>query len=118
LEPIYNVEIQGPEACLGGIYSCLNKKRGVVYEEQNLPGTPIFIVKAHLPVMESFGFDSFLRKSTGGQAFPQCSFDHWEAMESDPMEEGSMASNLVKTIRVRKGLVEDVPPLDRFLDKL
>lgn len=118
LEPIYNVEVQAPENALGGIYSCLNKKRGIVYEEQNIVGTPIFVVKAYLPVNESFGFTADLRAATGGQAFPQCSFDHWDAMESDPLSEDSQAQKVVRDIRVRKGLTEAIPPLDRFLDKM
>ena len=43
-------------------------------------GTPIFNLKAYLPVIESFGFKSTLRAATSGQAFPQCVFDHWETM--------------------------------------
>ena len=43
-------------------------------------GTPIFNLKAYLPVIESFGFTSTLRAATSGQAFPQCVFDHWETM--------------------------------------
>ena len=31
------------------------------------PGTPIFIVKAFLPVVESFGFETDLRYHTQGQ---------------------------------------------------
>ncbi len=34
------------------------------------PGTPIFIVKAFLPVMESFGFETDLRYHTQGQVSP------------------------------------------------
>lgn len=68
-----------PQA-LGGIYSVLNQKRGHVFEEVQRPGTPIFNLKAHLPVIESFGFTSTLRAATSGQAFPQCVFDHWETM--------------------------------------
>lgn len=40
----------------------------------------MFTVKAYLPVNESFGFNGELRSQTGGQAFPQCVFDHWELM--------------------------------------
>ena len=40
-----------------GIYGVLNKKRGIVFEESQVAGTPMFIVKAHLPVNESFGME-------------------------------------------------------------
>ncbi|CAM6032776.1 unnamed protein product [Sphagnum compactum] len=33
LEPVYLVEIQAPEGAIGGIYSVLNQKRGLVFEE-------------------------------------------------------------------------------------
>jgi elongation factor 2 len=79
-EPIYLVEIQCPENAIGGIYSVLNRRRGQVFSEEQRPGTPMFTVKAYLPVMESFGFTADLRGSTQGQAFPQNVFDHWEAM--------------------------------------
>lgn len=49
------MEIQCPEAAVGGIYGVLNRRRGVVFEESQIAGTPMFIVKAHLPVNESFG---------------------------------------------------------------
>ena len=63
--------LQCPEQALGGVYSVLNQKRGVVFEEQQRVGTPIFNLKAHLPVVESFGFTGTLRAATAGQAFPQ-----------------------------------------------
>ena len=65
------VEIVCPETGLGGIYSTLNKKRGHVFSEEQRPGTPMYTVKAYLPVAESFGFTGELRQATGGQAFPQ-----------------------------------------------
>lgn len=74
------VEIQCPENAIGGIYSTLNKRRGQVFSEEQRPGTPMFTVKAYLPVMESFGFNGDLRSQTAGQAFPQSVFDHWEIM--------------------------------------
>jgi hypothetical protein len=33
----------------------LNRRRGHVFEEHQVTGTPMFIVKAYLPVNESFG---------------------------------------------------------------
>jgi len=118
LEPVYLAEITCPENAVGGIYQCLNKRRGIVFEETQTPGTPMFVVKAHLPVAESFGFTAHLRSLTGGQAFPQCVFDHWEIMTSDPLDEGSTANKIVTGIRERKGLPPAIPPLDRFYDKL
>lgn len=45
----------------------LAKRRGHVTADVPKPGTPIFIVKAFLPVMESFGFETDLRYHTQGQ---------------------------------------------------
>merc|ERR1712038_726590 len=118
LEPIFQVEIQCPESAVGGIYGVLNKRRGHVYEESQVPGTPMFTVKAYLPVNESFGFVAHLRSATGGQAFPQCVFDHWEVLPSSPLDENSQSQKIVEGIRTRKGLVPQIPPLDRFYDKL
>jgi U5 small nuclear ribonucleoprotein component len=42
----------------------LAKRRGHVTADVPKPGTPIFIVKAFLPVMESFGFETDLRYHT------------------------------------------------------
>lgn len=55
--------MQCPEQVVGGIYGVLNRKRGHVFEESQVMGTPMFVVKAYLPVNESFGelFQSTLR---------------------------------------------------------
>lgn len=103
-EPVYLVEIQCPENAIGGIYSVLNKRRGQVFSEEQRVGTPMFTVKAYLPVMESFGFNADLRQATSGQAFPQSVFDHWEIMNGSPLDKGSKIEEMVKAIRTRKGL--------------
>jgi elongation factor 2 len=114
LEPVFLVEIQAPEGALGGIYGVLNQKRGMVFEEINRPGTPIYNVKAYLPVMESFGFNATLRAATGGQAFPTLMFDHWEQMASDPLDGTSQSGKIVLDIRKRKGLKPEVQPLNEY----
>ena len=83
-----------------------------------MQGTPLNVVRAHLPVSESFGFTAHLRSSTGGKAFPQCVFDHWEEFKGDPLDVNSKAHEIVKAIRKRKGLKEEVPSLSQYLDKL
>ena len=67
-----------------------------MFEEQQVAGTPMFVVKAYLPVNESFGFTADLRSNTGGQAFPQCVFDHWQILPGDPMELGSRPYQVVQ----------------------
>jgi len=117
-EPIFLVEIQCPQAAVGGIYTVMNRRRGQIIEEMQRPGTPLCTVKCYLPVMESFGFTAALREGTSGQAFPQCVFDHWKVINGDPFEAGSLAQKVIFQTRKRKGLPEEIPPLDRFLDKL
>jgi elongation factor 2 len=118
LEPIYLVEIQCPEVAVGGIYGVLNRRRGHVFEESQVVGTPMFMVRAYLPVNESFGFTADLRSNTGGQAFPQCVFDHWQILPGDPFDFTTKPGLVVQETRKRKGLSETIPPLDKYLDKL
>jgi len=118
MEPVYLVEIQCPEQVVGGIYGVLNRKRGHVFEESQVMGTPMFIVKAYLPVNESFGFTADLRSNTGGQAFPQCVFDHWQILQGDPNDAATKPAQVVADTRKRKGLKEGIPALDNYLDKL
>merc|ERR1712013_931044 len=118
MEPVYQGEIQCPENAVGGIYGVLNRRRGHVFEEAQTPGTPMFVVKAYLPVNESFGFTADLRSNTGGQAFPQCMFDHWQIMPGDPMAEGTKTYQIVEDCKARKGLKPGIPDLNNYLDKL
>ncbi|KAJ3185228.1 Elongation factor 2 [Gaertneriomyces sp. JEL0708] len=117
MEPVFLVEIQCPESAMGGIYGVLNKRRGHVFAEEQRPGTPMYNVKAYLPIMESFGFTADLRAATGGQAFPQSVFDHWQLMNGNPLEAGKL-QELIMGVRKRKGLTPEIPPLDRYYDKL
>jgi elongation factor 2 len=54
-EPVYLVEIQCPEQAMGGIYGVLNSRRGHVFFQEQKIGTPLYNIKAYMPVMESFG---------------------------------------------------------------
>ncbi|KAA8644123.1 elongation factor 2 [Aspergillus tanneri] len=119
LEPIFNVEIQVPEQAMGGIYGVLTRRRGHVYTEEQRPGTPLFNVKAYLPVNESFGFPSDLRQATGGQAFPQSVFDHWAILPGgSPLDPTTKPGQIILEMRKRKGLKEQVPGYENYYDKL
>ena len=40
-EPIFLVEITAPILAMGGVYNCLNTRRGIVIEEEQVAGTPL-----------------------------------------------------------------------------
>ena len=70
MEPIFNVEIQCPEVAIGGIYGCLNQRRGMVVSEESINGTPMHVVgKLGKIVLE-------IRKRKGLNEFP-FPLDHW-----------------------------------------
>ncbi len=129
MEPIYKVEMQAPADCVQAIYPVLQRRRGHVYLDSPKPGSPFFIVKAFLPVIDSFGFETDLRSYTQGQVFCQQIFDHWALVPGDPLDEniiihplepsppvGLARDFLIKTRR-RKGLPEDVN-ISKYFDEL
>lgn len=121
MEPMYKVEIQVPNTKVSIVYSSLAQKRGRVINEQATIGS-LVSVTGYLPVLESFGFNAFIREATSGQAFPQLVFDHWEEISGDPMDSSSKISQIVRDIRKRKDpknpKATEIPPLEYYLDKL
>ena len=93
-------------------------------------GADSFLILAHMPVAESFGFADELRTRTSGAASAMLMFSHWEpisgeAVETDPLfvpltedereehgEGGDVPTNvarrLVDGVRRRKGLMVEV----------
>ena len=118
IEPVYLAEITAPLLVCGGVHGVLSKRRGRAFDQTQREGTPLMTIKAYLPVLESFGFDKELRSATSGQAFPQMIFDHWEPLDGDAFTAGNRLNDQVRAVRKRKGLSEDVLPLDRYLDRL
>jgi len=116
VEPIFLVEIQCPEKAMSGVYNTLQMRRGFVFDVTQKSNQ--FTIKANLPVVESFGFTEALRAQTSGQAFPQCSFSHWQVMEESPFQKDGKVAALIAEIRKKKGLPVEVPALEKFLDKL
>merc|ERR1712060_903737 len=79
---------------------------------------PLTQIQAFLPVMESFGFTEMLRKSTGGQAFPQMKFSHWQMVAGDIYKEGSSAQEIVMSVRKREGLKVVLPDFGDYYDRV
>lgn len=81
---MYTCEIMATAEVLGRVYAVLSRREGRVLLEEMKEGTDMFIIKAVLPVAESFGFADEIRKRTSGLASPQLVFSHWEVISSDP----------------------------------
>jgi len=111
-EPIYLADIQTSQEAVGKIYSCVSKRRGQVIEEIPKLGTPLCLVRAYIPVMESFGFTAQLREETSGMAFPQLVFDHWKVMENE------LVIPQITEIRKRKQMNPQLPQFSDYNDKL
>uniref|UniRef100_A0A7R9TTD0 SNU114 homolog n=1 Tax=Micromonas pusilla TaxID=38833 RepID=A0A7R9TTD0_MICPS len=128
MEPVYAVEVQTPADCMSAIYTVLSKRRGHVIGDSPKPGTPVYTVKALLPAIESFGFETDLRYHTQGQAFGVSYFDHWAVVPGDPLDrsislrplEPSPVQHLAREFMVktrrRKGMSEDVS-VNKFFDE-
>jgi elongation factor 2 len=118
LEPMYVCDITVPQSAISGVYSTLNTRRGVIEGKEDRPGTPLCKIKAFLPVLESFGFTALLRQNTGGQAFPQMIFSHWQLVNGNPLDEGTQANGIVKNVRAGKGLKAELPDWKDYYDKV
>uniref|UniRef100_G3QQP7 Elongation factor-like GTPase 1 n=1 Tax=Gorilla gorilla gorilla TaxID=9595 RepID=G3QQP7_GORGO len=117
---MYTCDIMATGDVLGRVYAVLSKREGRVLQEEMKEGTDMFIIKAVLPVAESFGFADEIRKRTSGLASPQLVFSHWEIIPSDPFwvptteeeylhfgekaDSENQARKYMNAVRKRKGL--------------
>ncbi|XP_006885187.1 PREDICTED: elongation factor Tu GTP-binding domain-containing protein 1 isoform X2 [Elephantulus edwardii] len=117
---MYTCDIMATGDVLGRVYAVLSKREGRVLQEEMKEGTDMFIIKAVLPVAESFGFADEIRKRTSGLASPQLVFSHWEVIPSDPFwvptteeeylhfgekaDSENQARKYMNAVRKRKGL--------------
>lgn len=118
-EPVFLANITCPQAIVGSIYNVMAMRRGSVESEGDDNAGGVANMRCMLPVAESFGFSQALAEATSGNAFSQLQFDHWQLMDGgDFKDPESKLGKVINGIRVRKGLTAELPPLDRYLDKL
>ncbi|XP_063547720.1 116 kDa U5 small nuclear ribonucleoprotein component isoform X1 [Cydia strobilella] len=127
MEPYLFVEVQAPADCVSAVYTVLAKRRGHVTQDAPVPGSPLYTIKAFVPAIDSFGFETDLRTHTQGQAFCLQVFHHWQIVPGDPLDksivirplEPQPATHLAREFMVktrrRKGLSEDVS-INKFFD--
>lgn len=101
--------------------------RGHVTQDAPVSGSPLYTIKAFIPAIDSFGFETDLRTHTQGQAFCLSVFHHWQIVPGDPLDksivirplEPQQASHLAREFMIktrrRKGLSEDVS-INKFFD--
>jgi len=128
MEPVFSVEIQTPADTITAIYNVLSRRRGHVTQDLPKPGSPLHSVKALIPVVESFGFETDLRSHTQGQGFCVSVFDHWQIVPGDPLDKSivlrplepspppHLAREFMIKTRRRKGLSEEVM-VNKFFDE-
>ncbi|KAJ2917822.1 hypothetical protein MD484_g2581, partial [Candolleomyces efflorescens] len=127
MEPVYYVEVQAPSDCISAVYTVLARRRGHVTQDIPKAGSPLYTVKALIPVIDANGFETDLRTATQGQAFCLQVFDHWSVVPGDPtdatiklrpLEPASgqaLARDLVLKTRRRKGLGDQIA-VSKYLD--
>jgi len=109
LEPILSFECKVPNDFVSSVISLLQKRRGRILDMVN--EEDMVIVKAELPVAESFGIADELRSSTQGRAFWATQFSRWA-----PVPE-SMQAEVIRQIRERKGLPPTPPRPEEFCEE-
>lgn len=120
MEPIYYVEVQAPADCVSAVYTVLARRRGHVVQDLPKAGTPLFTVRAYVPVIDANGFETDLRTVTQGQAFCLQTFAHWSVVPGDPTDASiklrplepapplGLARDFVLKTRRRKGLNDQI----------
>lgn len=127
MEPYFFVEVMAPADCVSAVYTVLARRRGHVTQDAPVPGSPLYTIKAFIPAIDSFGFETDLRTHTLGQAFCLSVFHHWQIVPGDPLDksiiirplEPQPATHLAREFMIksrrRKGLSEDVS-INKFFD--
>ncbi|MPZ23992.1 MAG: elongation factor G, partial [Dehalococcoidia bacterium] len=76
LEPIMKMEISSPEQFFGDVLGDISARRGHVLGVE--PRGTLQIVRANVPLAETFGYSTSLRSLTQGRATYSMEFDRYE----------------------------------------
>jgi elongation factor 2 len=109
LEPILSFECKVPSDFVSSVIAIVQKRRGKILDMVN--EEDMVLVKAEMPVGESFGLADELRSSTQGRAFWATQFSRWT-----PVPE-SMQAEIIAQIRERRGLSPTPPKAEEFYEE-
>ena len=99
MEPIMQMEVVTPEESMGDVIGDLNKRRGQV-EGMETSRTGARIVKAKVPLAETFGYVTALRTITSGRATSSMQFSHYAQVSS------SIAKQVLTEVQGRADLIK------------
>ena len=85
LEPIMDVEITTPQDHVGDVVGDINRRRGMIQNQESSSST--IIVRAHVPLKEMFGYISDLRSMTKGRASFTMQFHHYDPVPRNIADE-------------------------------
>ncbi len=85
LEPIMDVECTTPQDHVGDVVGDLNRRRGMIQNQESSGST--VIVRAHVPLKEMFGYISQLRSMTKGRASFTMQFHHYDPVPRNIADE-------------------------------
>jgi elongation factor G len=85
LEPIMDVEITTPQDHVGDVVGDLNRRRGMIQNQESSGST--IIVRALVPLKEMFGYISHLRSMTKGRASFTMQFHHYDPVPRNIADE-------------------------------
>ena len=108
LEPLISFECKVPNDFVSPVIALVQKRRGKILDMTT--EEDMVIVKAEMPVSESFGIADELRSSTQGRAFWATQFSRWA-----PVPE-QMQADTIKQIRERRGLSPTPPRAEEFYE--
>jgi elongation factor 2 len=108
LEPLISFECKVPNNFVSPVIALVQKRRGKILDMTN--EDEMVIVKAEMPVSESFGIADELRSSTQGRAFWATQFSRWAPVPDQ------MQAEIVKQIRERRGLAATPPKPQEFYE--
>jgi elongation factor 2 len=97
-----------PNQFVSSVIATVQKRRGKILDMIN--EEDMIIVKAEMPVSESFGLAEELRSSTEGRAFWATQFSRWAFVPEQ------MQGDIVKQIRERRGLAPVPPRAEEFFE--
>ena len=107
-EPKQKLTIVVPESFMGAVTKELSSRRTQILEMRQEGDQTVIIGKA--PVKELIGFSQAIRSATQGRAIWTAEYAGYEML---PRE---MQREVIKSIRLRKGLSEEPKPASFFLD--